>query len=182
MSTRSSSRRWHERICRAHRRWRRRPAQGAVGCLCRQRQSVRQLGFPDRAGAVRKRRAGHRLAALADRHRWTGRDDCGRCAALCQDPQPGRICVRPWLGRCLGTGGRPILSENTDRRPLLPRARPPIATARFDAGAGADRGNRDFGRAQRPVIGACDLRRSRPDRPVRGGRLADSRGQPVSLA
>jgi hypothetical protein len=40
---------------------------------------------------------------------------CRRVARLSEDSQPGRICVRPWLGRGVERAGRRILSQAPGR-------------------------------------------------------------------
>ena len=95
---------------------------------------------------------------------------------LCQEPQPGRICLRPWLGRCVGARGRALLSQAADRRAVHARCPGPRLLLR-DAGARAraDRRARGGDRPERAVLGARHLHRARPGAAVRGGRLADPR-------
>ena len=81
----------------------------------RRRRSVRQPCVPLRARGFGQRRAGHRLDARADPDRGRRSHLRRRRARLSQDPQPGRICVRPWLGRGVGAGRRAILSQAPDR-------------------------------------------------------------------
>ena len=101
-----------------------------------------------------------------------------RRARLSQDPQPGRICVRPRLGRGLGARGRRILSQAAGRRAVHAGAR--SAAARQPAAAAARR-DRSGHRPERHVVGAHHLhRRGRRGR-VRAARLADPPRHPISL-
>ena len=52
-----------------------------------------------------------------------------RRARLSEDSQPGRICVRPRLGRGLGARGRRILSQAAGRRAVHAGARSAVARA-----------------------------------------------------
>ena len=102
-----------------------------------------------------------RLAAAADRDRRRRRAAGGGDARLCEEPQPGRICVRSWLGRRLGAGRRRLLSQAPDRGAVHAGAGPAAAGARAGARAGADRRGRAGGRPPRPVLGPRHLHRPR---------------------
>ena len=99
--------------------------------------------------------------SVGGRTGWTPRhlvlrpapDEIAGCApGLPQDAQPGRICVRPQLGRRLRARRRRLLSQAADRRAVHARARPPAA-------------------------GAPGCRSGKPRRPARGGRKAGRRAQ-----
>ena len=118
-------------------------------------------------------------AASATRPGWTplpilverdGRDRRRR-AGLSQDPQPGRICLRPWLGRGVGARGQAYYPKLQVAVPFTPGAgaaparRPRRAARRAGGGDGAER----------PVVGPHHLlRRGRRGR-GRGARLAAPR-------
>ena len=109
-----------------------------------------------------------------------GRGDAG----LCQEPQPGRICVRPCLGRRLRARGRRI---------IIPSCRSRCRSRRCPGGGcspairmlapRADRRRRGGGARQHGLSSAhatfiADERSAL----VRGGGLADPHRQPVPLA
>ena len=101
-----------------------------------------------------------------------------RRARLSQDPQPGRICVRPRLGRRVGARGRAILSEAAGRGAVHAGAGP--AAARRPAAAAARR-HRSGDGAERPVVRAHHLHRRAGRRRSRAARLADPARRPISL-
>ena len=61
-----------------------------------------------------------------------GRPDCGD-AGLCEEPQPRRICVRPWLGRRVRASRRRLLSQAADRGAVHAGAGTAAAGARTPA-------------------------------------------------
>ncbi len=161
----------------------RRDPRGGVGCLRRRRQPLRQPRLPGGAGGQRQRGAGTRLAAPARRPARRGRHAAGLRALLCQVAFPGRIRLRPWLGRCAGTRGRPVLPEIAGLRAVLPGARAAAAGpsgrrgAARRAGPGADPGLPGGRRVIRP----CHLLHGgRMDR-ARRGRLAAAPRHAVPL-
>ena len=144
----------------------------------RRRGPVRQPRLPVVAGGFGKRRPWHRLDAGAD-------PDRGRCvppdrrrARLSQEPQPGRICVRPWLGRSMGARRRRILSQAAGRRAVHPGAGP--EAARHPRAASARR-DRNRGGAERDFVGAHHLPRRSGRGGVRAAQMADPPRRPISL-
>ena len=155
--------------CRARRR-----RLGRAG----RRRSVPQPRLPLGARGFGQRRAGHRLDAGADPDRGRRVASRRRRARLSQEPQPGRICVRPRLGRGVGARRRAILSQAPGRGAV--HAGAGTAAARTPAAAAARR-DRSGDRAERPVFGAHHLhRRGRRGR-MRAARLADPPRHPISL-
>ena len=144
----------------------------------RRRRSVRQPRLPVGARGFGQRRPGHRLDAGADPGRGRRRAPGRRRAGLSQDPQPGRICVRPRLGRGVGARGRAILSQAAGRGAVHAGAR--AAAARRTAAAAARRDRGGDG-PERHVVGAHHLHRRSRRRRVRAARLADPPRRPISL-
>ena len=123
------------------------------------------------------RRAGRNRAASAAHSGWTplpllvepGRKAGRRRAGFSQDPQPGRICVRPGLGRRLAAGRRRLLSQAADRGAVHAGGR--AAAPRRGSGACACSG-RDGGPAER----ACRRRTSPSSPPTRPPRPRSADG------
>ena len=125
-------------------------------------QSVPVLRIPDEPRGIRLRRAAHRLAGPASQAGRRRRRAARRGALLCQVAQPGRICLRSWLGGCAGARRRQLLSEAADLGPV--HAGDGAAAAR-QGRLGRDRGEGGAcGRAEgrdrsaRRFLGACHLR------------------------
>ena len=110
---------------------------GRLGCLRRRRQPLRQPRLPRGAGGERQRQRPHRLAAAARRAARRWRPAARLRALLREEPQPGRIRLRLWLGRCLRAGRRQLLPEAAGLRAVQPGARP-AAAVRPGAGIRAD--------------------------------------------
>ena len=156
-----------------------------VSAVVAQANGMPARARPIRSSATPSCRSSRNRAAPSARTGWqpmpivvdgadgrTGGDRAG----LCQEPQPGRICLRPWLGRRLGARRRAAIIPSS-RSPCRSR---PVPGPRLllrdpDAGARADRRARGGDRSARAVLGARDLHRARAGAAVRGGRLADPR-------
>ena len=86
------------------------------------RRSVPVATLP---GLLETRAASGRAAAGRPLPCWSRRGgaDDRRGAGLSQDPQPGRICLRSWLGRGVGAGRRGLLSQAAGGGAVHPGAR-----------------------------------------------------------
>ena len=129
---------------------------GRAWDCARRRRSVRQPCLPLRARGFGQRRTGDRLDPRADPGRGRRRHLARRCTGLSEDPQPGRICVRPRLGRGVGARRRAILSQAAGRGAV--HAGAGTAPARR-AAAAASRRDRSRDGAERHFVGAHHLHR-----------------------
>ena len=156
---------------------------GRLGPLRRHRRPVPQPRLPVRAGGIRAARL-RAPAGSRCRSRSTARTAARAAVAagLCEEPQPGRICVRPWLGRRLGAGRRRLLSQAADRGAVHAGAGPAAARPTAGSRARPDRRGRGGGGAARPLLGPRHLHRRGGGAAVRARRLADPGRQPVPLA
>ena len=96
----------------------------------------------------------HRLDSRAHPRRGRGRASRGGGARLSEDPQPGRICVRPRLGRGVAARRRRILPKAAGRGAVHARAGTAAARQPSSAAAGRHRGGDG---AERDVVGAHHL-------------------------
>ena len=88
-------------------------------------RSLHHPPLPARPRELRLGRARLGLDAAASRRAARGRGDRGD-AALRQEPQPGRVHLRPGLGARLGARRRQLLPEAPGRGALHPGDRPPL--------------------------------------------------------
>ena len=148
----------------------------------RHRQPVCQPCLSCAAGRIALGWRAQRVEPAADRDRGCRGPPAGRRAGLPQDAQPGRIRVRPRLGRCVEPRRRGLLSQIADQCAVHACHRPaPVAGRSARSGAGRAGGCGASGQRTRPVIGTCHLHRARPGALVRSRGMAASRRYPVSL-
>ena len=146
---------------------RRRHSAGGMGRACLPRgggrhaapRSLHHAPFSLGTGTVRLGRWAVGLAA-ADPAGADRRHGPRRGAALCQEPQSGRIYLRLQLGQRVRARGRSLLPETPDRGAVHPGHRPPLPDRAGAGGGGSRRADRRGDadrRRQSAVVAPCHL-------------------------